>query len=427
MFQRLIADGHFLRYADGRPFFYLADTAWEMLHRLTLDETRSYLSDRSEKGFTVIQTVVIGELDGMTVPNANGDLPFSDGQPNEKYFAHIDKVLDEAKSLGLVIALLPSWGSYWQEGSPVRILTGANAEQYGRFLGARYRDRNVIWVLGGDRVPCTDGDYAAVRALARGLRAGDEGKHLITFHPIGPGDSSEYLHNEEWLDFNMCQSSHAARDHYNGAFIRRDWQLKPVKPALDGEPRYERIIVGFYNSGANPADCFDDFDARQAAYFSVFSGACGHTYGNNNIWQMYAPGREGKLGANIPWYEAIHHPGARQMGYLRRLMEQNDFTNLIDGGNLLFDAPTSGGERVLARISADSKRMLVYSPYGRQFGVDCTWTKGHPFKQSWFDCKYGVTTPLHISAVGSLQTFVPPTQGRGCDWVLALEQIEKKV
>lgn len=29
------ADGHFLQCADGSPFFYLGDTAWELFHRLT--------------------------------------------------------------------------------------------------------------------------------------------------------------------------------------------------------------------------------------------------------------------------------------------------------------------------------------------------------------------------------------------------------
>ena len=296
-----------------------------------------------------------------------------------------------------------------------------NAFDYGRFLGERYRNGNLIWMLGGDRIPRTESDCQTIRALAAGLKKGDQGNHLMTFHPIGPADSSEYLHNEPWLDFNMCQSSHAARNHFNGAFIRRDWKLEPIKPALDGEPRYERIMVGFYNQGADPACRFDDFDSRQAAYFSLFSGACGHTYGNNNIWQMYSPERDGVLGADTPWYEAIHHPGARQMGYMRKLFEEKDYTSLVSAEDFLFDAPDRGGERVLARISRDKSRMLIYSPYGRQFGVDCSWAIGKPLRQSWFECKYGTTTMLHTSACGSLQTFVPPTEGRGCDWILILE------
>lgn len=421
MFQRLVTDGHFLRYEDGKPFFYLADTAWELLHRLTLEETKRYLADRNEKGFTVIQTVAVGELDGTKVPNAEGELPFRGEEVNEAYFRHVDQVLEEAEKLQLFVGLLPSWGSYWKEESPDRRITEENAFAYGRFLGERYRERNLIWILGGDRIPNTEGEYRTIRSLAAGLKEGDGGNHLITFHPIGPADSSEYLHQETWLDFNMCQSSHASRDHFNGIFMRRDWDLQPVKPALDGEPRYERMPVGFYNQGFNPADRFDDSDCRQAACFSLFSGACGHTYGNNNIWQMYSPERKGVLGADAPWYEALQDPGARQMGYLRKLFEKYDYTNLVAAQEYLFDAPDHGGERVLARISADHRHMLVYSPYGCRFGVDASWAKGKPLRQSWFECKYGVTTHLHTSACGSMQTFVPPTKGKGCDWILILE------
>ena len=70
--------GRYLQYADGRPFFYLGDTAWELFHRTTREEARLYLEDRARKGFTVIQAVCLAERDGLRVPNAYGDLPFAD-------------------------------------------------------------------------------------------------------------------------------------------------------------------------------------------------------------------------------------------------------------------------------------------------------------------------------------------------------------
>jgi len=419
----LVCKDHFIYYADGRPFFYLADTAWELFHRLTLEEARLYLRDRAEKGFTVIQAVAVAEAGGTTVENANGHLPFShlpDLTPCEAYFSHVDQIIDEAEQAGLYIALLPSWGKYWRSGSPDRIFTPENAYPYALFLGKRYRHKPVIWMLGGDSGLYNDHDYAVTDAFARGLREGDGGAHLITFHPIGPGSSVPLLNDRPWLDFHTCQSSHAARDHFNGVFIQEGWRARPPRPILDAEPRYEQIPVGFYNKDATPARRFDDFDARQAAYFSVFSGACGHTYGNNNIWQMYAPGREGIIGANIPWYEAIHHPGARQMGYLRKLMEKCDFTALEDASHLLFDAPVSGGERCLARIHREKKCALIYSPYGRPFGFDCSWVGARGFRQVWFSCKYGASYPHSTLYLGAYQTFAPPTQGRGEDWVLQI-------
>ena len=68
---------HFLQYEDGTPFFYLADTGWEMLHRLNKEEIDFYLKTRRDQGFNVIQTVILSEFDGLTEPNAYGALPFA--------------------------------------------------------------------------------------------------------------------------------------------------------------------------------------------------------------------------------------------------------------------------------------------------------------------------------------------------------------
>src|SRR3954453_9780780 len=65
----------FLVKEDGSPFFYLGDTAWELFHRLDRPEAARYLADRAAKGFTVIQAVVLAELDGLHAPNAYGHTP----------------------------------------------------------------------------------------------------------------------------------------------------------------------------------------------------------------------------------------------------------------------------------------------------------------------------------------------------------------
>ena len=62
----------FLVQEDGKPFFYLGDTAWELFHRLTRDEAAAYLKQRREQKFTVIQAVALAEFDGLTEPNAYG-------------------------------------------------------------------------------------------------------------------------------------------------------------------------------------------------------------------------------------------------------------------------------------------------------------------------------------------------------------------
>ena len=87
----------FLYTAEGKPFFWLGDTAWELFHRLDREEAEKYLRDRAEKGFTVIQAVVLAELDGLNTPNAHGHTPLMDNDPaspKEAYFKHVDFIVD---------------------------------------------------------------------------------------------------------------------------------------------------------------------------------------------------------------------------------------------------------------------------------------------------------------------------------------------
>jgi hypothetical protein len=417
-------NGRFLVLEDGTPFFYLGDTAWELLNRLDRDEVDTYLNNRAEKGFTVIQTVVLGDHAGLD-GNAYGNVPLKDGDPAkplEAYFEHVDYFMNKAESLGLIVGLLPSWGKYWSSLNPDQtIFNEENANKFGLFLGKRYKDKPLIWILGGDHNIHTEEDRKIVQSLAKGLKEGDEGNHLITFHPRGPGLSSDYFHNAEWLDFNMVQSSHAAHDHDNGLFIEHDYALEPAKPTLDGEPRYEAIQTGFYFQGFNRQDYFDDFDCRQAAYWAVLSGACGHTYGNNNIWQMYDEGRAPIIGAKIPWDVALDHPGAFQMGILRKLFEARDFSKLVPAQSIILDGPVSGGAKIRAAMASNGEFVIVYSPMGEKFTIDRSPLEGTYLKEIWFDPRYGVSYHIHTGDTKGIQTYTPPTSGRGQDWILILE------
>jgi hypothetical protein len=446
-----VSENHrYLEYQNGKPFFYLGDTAWELFHRLNREEATRYLTNRAQKGFTVIQATVLSEADGLTAPNPYGDLPLIGGdpsKPNEAYFRHVDFIVNKAAELGLVVGMLPTWGSYWSS-SRKPIFTPANARQYGRFLGTRYKDKPIIWILGGDQSITNDQERAIIDAMAAGLAEGDGGTHLKTFHPRGPGDSSLQLNDAPWLDFNMYQSSHASRDHDNGLYAEHDYTLKPEKPTLDGENRYEMLPIGFYFRGMSGLVRFDDYDVRQSAYWSLLAGACGHTYGDNSLWQMYKPpttkapqsmaprqdqtpaerfkdpwlGAEGSaLGANIPWYEAMDHPGAFQMRFVRRLFESLPFTRLVPDQHIILNGPTSGEAKVRAARSSDGSFAIFYSPRGESFALDKSIIKAERVREIWYDPRYGVSYEFHQTDHWGIQTYTPPTSGRGNDWILLLE------
>ncbi|MGM0622167.1 MAG: DUF4038 domain-containing protein, partial [Bacteroidota bacterium] len=204
----------YLEKNDGEPFLWIGDTAWELFHKLNREDATMYLKNRAEKGFSVIQAVVLAEQDGLNRPNAYGEIPLIEKDPthpNEKYFEHVDFIVNEAEKLGLVVGMLPTWGDKVTPsggGGPV-IFNEQNAFVFGEFLGKRYKNKPIVWILGGDREVANDQEKQVWRAMANGLKKGDGGNHLITYHPRGAQSSHEKLHNEAWLDFNTYQSGHS--------------------------------------------------------------------------------------------------------------------------------------------------------------------------------------------------------------------------
>jgi hypothetical protein len=169
------SNNSYLESVEGKPFLWIGDTAWELFHKLDREEAQMYLRNRAEKGFSVIQAVVIAEQDGLKKPNAYGEIPLFDNdpaRPNEKYFEHVDFIVDEAEKLGLVIGMLPTWGDKVTPahgGGPV-IFNEENAFAFGEFLGKRYKEKPIVWILGGDRDVSTDQEKLVWRAMAHGLK-----------------------------------------------------------------------------------------------------------------------------------------------------------------------------------------------------------------------------------------------------------------
>ncbi|AQG80623.1 glycoside hydrolase family 140 protein [Spirosoma montaniterrae] len=426
-----VSDNHrFLVHNDGTPFFWLGDTAWELFHRLTRDETDLYLQNRAHKGFTVIQAVVLAELDGLRVPNANGDVPLIEvdpTQPNEAYFQHVDWVIDRAASLGLYVGLLPTWGDKvnqrydWAKGPEV--FNESNAAEYGTFLGNRYRNRlNIIWILGGDRDP-DERAVAIWRAMATGILKGVGRREnaLMTFHPqpFESGSSSRWFHDDEWLSLNMLQTGH---DRHKNTFeqITADYNRLPAKPVLDGEPTYEAHGLSFkpFENGYS-----SDAEVRKFAYWALFSGACGHTYGCHSIWQFYAPGREG---INFPiyyWTDALDLAGASQMRHLSALMTRPSITDRIPDQSLLAGHQPKDDEYIVATRTTDGRFVLVYTPTGRTFGIDTRELAGESVCWHWFNPRDGSETVPQTVPKTAVLSFQPPNSGYGHDWVLLLSPL----
>ena len=421
----IVPDKRHITRGDGKPFFWLGDTAWELFHRLNREEADYYLKNRADKGFTVIQTVILAELNGLTQPNQYGQLPLLGNdptKPNEAYFQHVDYVVNKAASLGLVVGLLPTWGDKFNKkwGVGPEIFTPENARIYGEYVGKRYKGKAVVWILGGDRNPETEAHYAIVRALAEGVRAGSANTQLMTYHPVGPGNSAAFFHKENWLNINMAQSGHAERDLKNYIFQRQNYALFPVKPTLDGEPRYEDIPVNFKAEN----DYFTAHDVRQAAWWAVLSGACGHTYGNNNVWQFFDATRNPPiLAARTNWRRALDQEGAFQVGFMKKLMEAHPWPKLVPNQAVILNENPQNADYQMAAVAEDSTFSIIYTPKGKTLSVDLARlaSKTNQLLVYWYNPRDGVSTKIGDFKPEGKAEFKAPISSASTDWVLVLD------
>jgi hypothetical protein len=267
--------------------------------------------------------------------------------------------------------------------------------------------------------------------MARGLRKGDQGAHLITFHPRGGSGSAEVFHDEAWLDFNMRQNGHQAE--YSGSYgnTLKDYQRKPVKPVMDGEPLYEEHPLSFNPSRLGHSVAAD---VRRPLYWDLFNGAFGHTYGHHSVWQMFDPGKKRNPvnGPLLPWQEALHQPGATQMVHGKNLMLSRPFLTRIPDPSLLIAAvpatsvPGEGRYRFAATRDAEGSYAMVYVPAGRTFSVNTSLLKARKLKAWWFDPRTGKAKHAGTFDNSGMLTFTSPLPGEALDWVLVLDDISRK-
>jgi hypothetical protein len=422
-------NGRHLVREDGRYFFWLADTAWELFHRLDRAEAEQYLENRRQKGFNVIYAVALAELDGLRTPNPYGHRPLlqTDDRwdptrpdvkegPDNDYWDHVEWIIDRAAEKQMHIAVLPSWGDKvelkWGVG-PV-IFNPENARQYGRWIGQRYQHKpNIIWMIGGDRPSSDTNVWSAMAEAIRSVAPA----HLMTYH-----FRSRWAHASKWLDLHTIASGHERHDEPKiYSEISAYWALIPPKPVLDGEPRYENHPVNWHNNGAT--GWFNDFDIRQAAYWSTFAGACGFSYGSHDVWQMHKPGFKPVGKARNYWYETLDLPGAAQMRHLRKLVESRPPLDRVPDQSIIAQEPGSGGAHIRACRGKDYA--LVYLPYGQNVTIQMGIISGDQVIVHWFNPREGAAQRVGVFKNSGVMNFDPPGEpGRGNDWVLVLDDAQ---
>jgi hypothetical protein len=395
----MVSENHrYLQHENGTPFFWLGDTGWLLPERLDRDEAEYYLSECSKRGYNVVQIQVIDHVPSF---NVYGQSSMPDGfnfkDINKKgiygYWDHLDYIIKTAEKNGIYIGMTCIWGGLVSSGQ----MSVTDARSYGKFLAERYKNApNIIWFIGGD----IRGDVKPEiwEALATTIKSVDT-NHLMTYHPRGRTCSATWFNNASWLDFNMFQSGHGRYGQHkrdgdytipenneedNWRYVEKSQALTPLKPVLDGEPAYEDIPQGLHEEFETR---WNNNDVRRYAYWSVFAGSFGHTYGHNSIMQFYKPGIHGSFFPKKYWYDCLQDPGYNQMKYLKTLILAFPFFERIADQSIIAGQNGERYDRAIATRGNDY--LLVYNYTGRPMQIDLSKISGTKKNCWWFNPKNG--------------------------------------
>ncbi|HEX3133478.1 MAG TPA: DUF4038 domain-containing protein [Planctomycetota bacterium] len=291
-------------------------------------------ADRKAKGFTVIQIVagLYPDMHPFDPRGANeGGYPWEAAYAriNPKYWDEADKRILHLVEQGFTPCIVGAWG-YFMPWMGVEKMTS-----HWRYLIARYGALPVVWCAAGEanlpwylvkNFPYDDRPQITEwTKVMRAIRTLDPYRRPLTIHPTGIGRLSARHATDDvaLLDFDMLQTPHGQREAVEPTVrtMRESYADQPVMPVINGEASYEML-----------GDSIPSKWTRQMFWFCLFTGAAGHTYGANGIWQVNRKGQPhggsphhppGSTGYGvIAWDDAMNLPGSTQVAYGKKLLER---------------------------------------------------------------------------------------------------------
>lgn len=415
----------YLEHADGTPFFWLGDTAWNGALLSTPEEWQHYIRQRVRQRFTAVQWVTTQWRASPDGDRLN-QLAFSGRDRiaiNPEFFQRLDQKVAALNRAGLLSAPVLLWaigGGSNPAINPGFSLPEDQAIRLAQYMVARWQGHDVLWVLPGD------GDYRGERSekwkrIGRAVFGG-QAHAPVVLHPGGMHWVLPEFQQEEWVDIHGYQSGHGDDDKTLRWMTEgppsRDWKTGAPRPFINLEPPYEHHLAYQSRKPIEP------HAVRRAVYWSLLNApTAGVTYGGHGVWGWddgtKPPTDHAGSGVPLPWKNALVMAGAEQMRHVATTFTGIDFWRLRPAPAALAEQPgvEAAARFIAAAASEDRDLLVVYTPEVRTIALNGDAVPRG--RATWHDPRTGAHTPAHAVRSASLIRFEAPAGG---DWLLVVQR-----
>ncbi len=442
------ADARYFAHADGTPFFWLGDTAWDGPLLSSDAEWAHYLKVRVEQGFNTVQWMATqnraapdGDALGRWAyrryrPNSNGG-PATAGasawNPHERievvpeFFQRLDKKVDAINAAGMLSAPVLLWahpGTLYQDSNPGFALPESQAILLAKYMVARWQANDVVWFLPGDW------NYSGQNAekwkrIGRAV-FGETPGAPVGIHPMSRSLYYDEFRYESWMTVLGYQSGHYTDDKslswiFDGPCTEH-WQDEPRKVFINLEPPYEYHIP----HGSN--ERITAFHVRRASYWSLLNAPpAGLTYGGHGVWGWddgtKAPVDHPHTGVPLPLKKALGMPGARHMGILKGIFDEIEWWKLRPHVKIITDQPALIAEHISTARSDAGDLGVIYSPSSTAFTADLTGMLAGRLNGTWISPQSGERFKQAVPSTDRARVRLEPPGYD--DWLLVIKAESK--
>lgn len=428
-----------ITHADNTPFLWLADSWWHgMTSRFTWPADFQQLTlDRKEKGFSVIQFAAGYPCDIMEFDSRGGNeagFPTSQdyARINPAYFDLVDLRIQHLVEQGLVPNILGTWGYYlpW--------FGLENMKNYWRYIIARYGAYPVSWTVAGEatliyyltpldkREETRQFQRDGWSEIASFIKETDPFQRILTAHPGPSSGNFQPITDMSLLDMVMVQPGHAGWESLPNAMDHLNTAVKkfPGKPVMQGEVCFE----GMHGGGS------DAKLQRLLFWMNMLSGAAGHCYGVDGIWQfnteeeLFGASPGGHAWGNTPWEEAYQWKGSYYVGLGRKILEQYKWQEFEMHPDWIEPAANSENLNHGYAAGIPGNIKLIYfprgvMPWGQKYRV-LQLDTATVYTACFIDPMTGDKYPIEAPITGTNEWTIPAAPILQ-DWLLEIRKVEK--